>query len=249
MSDSHRRPAYIAIARSFVKDLRYRRPANRPLVHTETLLWLIAEAAWKPRGSPTRFGAIHNNRSQLSTTHRALAKEWGWSKGKVARWLTELARDGTISVELVRCGAKSGANLQPESGYRRSLITLMNYDKFNAAIRSVGRKAGQKVGQSQPGLPGLIVEVASKPNRTNPTNKRFKGRASRGGGFGNGDTPMHGKVSATGFIFCRYGTEDWTAYATDFENARGYKPVPTRYRDGGKGNWFEVDGEALEAMA
>lgn len=244
VSGKRPRPAYVAIARSFVKDLRYRRPANRPLTHIETILWLVSEAAWTPRGVRTRFGAIHNERAQLSTTHRALANEWAWSKGKVGRWLAELARDNTIALGLARCGAKSGAEARAETGYRRTLITLLNYDKFNAAVTAVGRKVGHKVGQNHPELPGLIYAVSGQPTGTRQPESSFKKRASRGGGFVRKPLVEHGKCTRDGlFIFWRCETDEWHVYAADFAEKRGFRPIPTRYLDG-RGNWFMRNGES-----
>lgn len=250
MSESSRRPAFIAVARSFIDDLRFRRPANRPLTHSEAILWLLSKAAWKPSAQANRFGAIHNERGQLSTTHRTLAREWAWSKGKVGRFLAELKREGTISVEFARCGAKPGTDIGPQAGYARTLITLVNYERFNGALRTMGQRAGRKVGQNHPELPGLIYAIAPQPTGTRQAESSSKRQASRGGGYVGKPIPEHGKKTRDGkVLFLHCGTDDWREYAADFEHHRGFAPLPTRYIDG-QGNWFMIAGEAgNQAMA
>lgn len=243
-----RAPPYVAIAKSFIKDLRYRRPTNRPLTHIEAIIWLLSDAAWKPKGSPTRFGSIHNERAQLSTTHRQLAKDWGWSKGKVGRWLAELVRDGTILVELARCGAEPRAETKPQTGYPRTLITLVNYDKFNGAWGTKNQNVGQNVGQNSPELPGLLYAIASQPTGTRQAvvSSKTPRQASRGGGFVHKPLPEHNKRTRDGLmLFLRHDTDEWRTYAADFEAHRGFAPIPTRYLDG-RGNWFITAGEGDE---
>jgi hypothetical protein len=231
------RPAYIALARSFIRDLRYRRPSGRPLTELEATIWLIAEAAWKPRGSATRFGSIHNERAQLSITQRALAREWKWSKSKVHRFLFELRRDGTIAIDLAFPGPKTEAQTEPRRGYGRTLITLINYDKFQGFGKSAKRldqALDQKVDQSRPELPGLIYPIASKPTETNKSIK------SLAGSFINKKRPPHGKCW-NGLICIHYATEDWRIYSADYEKANGLIIMPCTYIDG-RARWFKVNG-------
>jgi hypothetical protein len=233
------RPAYIAIARSFIRDLRFRRPADRPLTELEATIWLIAESAWKPRGSPTRFGAIHNERSQLSTTERLLAKDWSWSKSKVHRVLGELVRDGTIRLEFCRPGPETRAGNEAKRGYARSLITLINYDKFQGAagvVKPANHKANQKVNQNSPELPGLIYTIASKPAKQHESDKSLPGSVVPR------PRPTHGKRWRDK-ICIHYGTEDWKIYSDDYEAVTGAAMMPVTYING-RAQWFVAQGEA-----
>ena len=232
---------YIALARSFINDLRFRRPANRPLTEAEATIWLIGEVAWKPRGMPTRFGAIHNERTELSTTQRNLAREWNWSKSKVHRFLHEMQREGMISLGLRRCGPKT----EPQFGYARSLITLCNYDKFQSPRRDARNVADQKVDQSMPELPGLIYAVATQPLK--PTTESFKKESIKPSATIHKDRPRHGQ-RAKDLIFCWYESDDWQQYARDYETMRGTAIAPSRYRNGW-GKWFVAAGEAARRMA
>lgn len=200
------------------------------------MLWLFGEAAWKPRGQANRFGSIHNERGQWATTHRELVNEWCWSKGKVGRFLAELKADGTIALDLVKCGAKSRAENGAGHGYARTLITLLNYDRFNGALRAVGQRVGQKVGQQNPELPGLIYEIASKPNKQANHIKESSPPKWK-------DRPPHGK-HWKGLVFLHHPSVDWHTAAKDFEDVRGTPIFPRRYRDGW-GNWFVSAGEAM----
>lgn len=244
MNGRPRVPAYVELARSFIQELRFRKPANRPLSEWEAQVWLQAEAAWAARGSRTAYGIIHNERGELSTTHRILAREWAWSKGKVGRFLTRLAAKSVISVRLVRCGAESGAEFSASTGYARSLITLLNYDECKNFASAQKAKVGQSLGQNSPTLPGILVPLTTPTKHK--TKEMFK-RTSRGGGFVNANMPRHGKQSRGG-IFCRHGTDDWEHHAADVESVHGWRPVPTRYLDG-RGNWFRNNGERSPAMA
>lgn len=207
------------------------------------MVWLIEAVAWKPRGDATRFGAVHNERGQLSITERALAKEWSWPKTNVRRYLLKLAAEGTITLELARCGPKTEPQDRPQTGYERTLITLCNYDKFQGMLlgkrTGADQRADQKADQKPPELPGLIYAVAQQPN--NQTNhKESKNRL--GNRLVKKSLPPHGKVWK-GLIFCHHDTRAWREHARDYEDVRGTPIFPRRYLNGW-GNWFVVLGEA-----
>lgn len=226
---------YIALARSLIADLRYRRPAGRPLTEIEALIWLICEVAWRPRALPTRFGTVHNERGQVSITERSLAKAWNWSKSHVRRYLRELAADETITLELRRPGPKSEAITEPIRGYPRTVITLRNYDKFQAGRRAKNQNADQKADQKAPIFPGLIDDLASEPAKhsNQESRKKVAGRREM--------KPRHG-AKGRGMIWLDHGTAEWEIYAADYAATAGAQKLPEN-RIGGLGNWFVLLGE------
>lgn len=252
MSGKPSAPAYFKLARSFIHDLRYHGPANRRFTTPEAIIWLLEAAAWKPRGDRTRFGAVHNDRGQLSITERALAAQWRWSKTAVHRLLRRLAADGTIVLELARCGPKPTPENNSQSGYARTLITFCNYGKFQGELRAgSGNKnpnRNRSEDQNSPEFSGLIYAVGRRRNeRTKPSESSL--RTSRGGGSKNDTMPKHGQVSKDRqFIFCCYDDADWNTYAAICERDEGFRPTPTRYLDG-KGNWFLNKGESAWAAS
>ncbi len=68
-------------------------------------------------------------RGQVGWSERQLAERWGWSRGKVSRFLEELE-------DLEQVEQKNG----PQNINVTSLITIINYDKYQSSGPQTGRK-------------------------------------------------------------------------------------------------------------
>lgn len=102
--------------------------ADEPFTEREAWLWLVMEAAWKPRRVRLKSNLISIERGQLTSSLRFMAERWKWGKNKVARFLKILAEDGMI---LVDCGTA------------QNVITICNYDKYQSIEQYRGTEAGQ----------------------------------------------------------------------------------------------------------
>ena len=60
---------------------------DEPFTEREAWIWLIREAAWKPRKVRSPTGPITIQRGQCSCSVRFLADRWKWSKSRVGRFL------------------------------------------------------------------------------------------------------------------------------------------------------------------
>lgn len=78
-------------------------------------MWLVSHAAWRDHFVRFRGHRVELRRGQLITTRRDLAKAWGWSGSRVARFLERLKND---------------AVLEPVSEPAFTVITICNYDKY-----------------------------------------------------------------------------------------------------------------------
>jgi len=88
---------------------------DRPFAAGQALIDLVLCAAWKDTvisGRPVRRG-------QFLTTVRKLGDRWGWSNGRVLRFLEELEREGAI---------KTDRNATRNTG--GTLVTFVNYERY-----------------------------------------------------------------------------------------------------------------------
>jgi hypothetical protein len=81
----------------------------------EAWLWLVAEAAWKPRQKNIGGKVITLDRGQLAHSIRFMAKAWGWTKSTVDRFLGRLKTETMIGTE---------------SGTGFAIITICNYNDY-----------------------------------------------------------------------------------------------------------------------
>jgi len=88
-----------------------------PYCRCAAWVWLVEEAAWAPRRRNIKGRTVELRRGQLTTSTRFLAAAWGWPETTVRRFLTRLKTDAMI-------GAESGAG--------QLVITICNYDKYQA---------------------------------------------------------------------------------------------------------------------
>lgn len=89
--------------------------AEEPFTEREAWLWLVSEAAWRPRRIRQGSGFIELKRGQLSHSQRFLASKWRWSRGKVARFLKLLENETMI---------------EPATDHQQTILTICNYERF-----------------------------------------------------------------------------------------------------------------------
>lgn len=88
---------------------------GEPFSRREAWLWLVAEAAWKPRQVNRNGVIIDLQRGQLAHSIRFMAEAWGWSKSAVDRFLARL---------------KTGTMIGTEAGTGAIVITICKYDAY-----------------------------------------------------------------------------------------------------------------------
>ena len=90
--------------------------AGRPYSRLEAWVWLLLEAAWKPRRIRVSNGRVLDlERGQLSHSLRFMADKWGWSVKKLRRFLVWLETDQMITT-------------QTDTG--QTLITICKYNDY-----------------------------------------------------------------------------------------------------------------------
>lgn len=104
----------------------------------EAWVWLLTEAAWKPRDRRIGEFMVSLERGQLVASIRHLMGVWSWSKGKVERFIARLKNETMI-------GTRS------ETGI--SVITICNYERYQTPQKEHGTGAtppsGTVVGQGR----------------------------------------------------------------------------------------------------
>lgn len=88
---------------------------GEPYTRREAWLWLVSEAAWKPRKVNRNGVVIELQRGQLAHSVRFMAQAWGWSKSAVDRFLVRL---------------KTGTMIGTEGGTASIVVTICNYDVY-----------------------------------------------------------------------------------------------------------------------
>lgn len=91
--------------------------AKEPLTEREAFLWMITEAAWKPRRTRVHHTAVMLERGQLAHSTRFMAAAWQWSEARVRRYLNRLKIDAMVKVE---------------SDAHATRVTICNYDKYQS---------------------------------------------------------------------------------------------------------------------
>lgn len=69
-----------------------------PFTEREAWIWLIREAAWKPRRVRVGKKLCDLERGQLATSMRFMAGRWQWAEARVRRFLKKLKSDAMIEV-------------------------------------------------------------------------------------------------------------------------------------------------------
>lgn len=95
---------------------------NEEFSRRDAFVWLIEEAAWQERRVGSAQGPITLKRGQLSHSIRFMAAAWKWDSRKVQRFLKACTESEMIVLETATASATA-----------QTVITLCNYDKYQAA--------------------------------------------------------------------------------------------------------------------
>ncbi|WBU27535.1 GIY-YIG nuclease family protein [Rhodopseudomonas palustris] len=116
-----------------------------PFSDREAFMWLICEAAWRPRQRRVGQFFVELDRGEVAASLRHLADIWGWKVGAVRSFLVRLERQ-----EMARSRAEVGVNI----------ITVLNYEKYQLDIPTEGER-------QEPVLPPVTRSMSgySKPRR------------------------------------------------------------------------------------
>jgi hypothetical protein len=116
----------VIIARNLWDDPAFQ---NEPFSEREAWVWMICEAAWKPREKRVGKVIVQLNRGQLAASIRFMAEAFSWHRNKADRFLKRLEKCNLIRVE---------------SGTGVNVITLCKYNEYQLTPKSFGTEAGQK---------------------------------------------------------------------------------------------------------
>jgi len=112
--------------------------SREPFSRREAWMWLISEAAWKPRVVMIEGRRIALERGQLVHSIRFMAEKWCWPKSNVARFLEALKTETMI-------GTESGTGI--------TVITISKYNEYQRVSLpdrdSDGSDGGTEAGQER----------------------------------------------------------------------------------------------------
>jgi Arc/MetJ-type ribon-helix-helix transcriptional regulator len=95
--------------------------------------WIIAKAAWKETTYDVKGKIVDVQRGQFVASPDEMAKAWNWSRSSVIRFLLRLKTEHMID---------------QSAEHNKTLITVCNYDKYQAedveTEQDRGRKSGHK---------------------------------------------------------------------------------------------------------
>jgi len=115
--------------------------------------WLIEKAVWKPHRISIGGKEIFLRRGQLSYSTRYMAKAWGWSEAKVRRVLRLFQK---------------WSNIDAATDAGQTVITICNYDKYQATETPTDAPSDAKVTQER-------RRSDANKNKDNKENKEKEG--------------------------------------------------------------------------
>lgn len=105
-----------------------------PFTEREAWTWLCANAAWKARRQRTGEHVVDLARGDLVGAVRFLAEKWGWSRGKVERFVIRLKTETMIE-------------RRTETGI--TIISICNYDIYQGGDDETETPAGHEPRQDR----------------------------------------------------------------------------------------------------
>jgi hypothetical protein len=252
MGRGNRTPSYFAVTRDSFTDplFNYGQPRYS---RWEAWQWMVAQAAYKPKGQRHLLGIADLERGQLTASLREMALAWRWPLTTTHRFLHRLVHEGRIGLAHVAVG-QDGTRNGTRHGHTRHIITICNYDETQSKPRKAEHGTEHGLEDGTPYIPGIIHEVAGQQEQ--PTQKVIE--SERVGRHdlrvvNNGDNssttqwkdkPPHGaKDRRTGkWQWFDHPSAEWTQAERLHRADKGTRLFPKIYK-GGRGNWFKVRSE------
>lgn len=123
--------------------------AAEPFTEREAWIWLIKEAAWKPRTVRVGRAVIALERGQCAATTRFMAQRWKWSPSRVQRFLDRLANDGMVSTLTDALATR---------------ITICKYDEYQRVSLPDGTLSDTLAGHSRYKPEDITKNIEDKNN-------------------------------------------------------------------------------------
>lgn len=130
---------------------------QKPFSKGQAFIDLILLAQHKDGPFTNRRGELINGkRGSVYRSFNWLAERWGWSDGKVERYIKQLEMQDAVKVSKKR-------------GSERTVIRIVNYSKYQST-----KKAGGEVAEKWRGSDGEVAEI-NKNNKEQYKNDKEKG--------------------------------------------------------------------------
>jgi hypothetical protein len=153
---------YIPIPRELFADGHW--AEEREYTKAEALIYLYARAAYAPHRRPVDGKLIELQPGQLVASLRYLGEAWGWSKNKVANFLTTLENGDTLRTE-IRTGI--------------TVITISFLSNYYTEAQNQGTPKGQQTGHQRDSEGTAKGQQRDKEEESNKeTKKEGKVRAT-----------------------------------------------------------------------
>jgi len=158
---------------------------GRPRTPFEAWLWLIKEARFEMGQQKLLLGGklVTWGRGQLPGSVRYLADQWGWTLGKVQRFISRLEAEGMITKEV-------------DNTSGQTIITLSNYDRYN---HRYAKRYAKRYAETIDGK-GFDVNDDTPndtPGDTDPIHRRYETKKDKNGKKDNNKSLIYGASAPT----------------------------------------------------
>ena len=157
---------YIPLSRKFFEHELWQEP--RVFSRAEAFADLLRRTRFEANTSTILIGAqsVEIRRGEVVASIRFLAKNWGWSKNKVDKFLDYLVDNGMITKRKpyeIEKGTRKGTVTRAAP----TIIKLCNFDKYNPISSKAGHKKGHESGHERD-TKGTILNKDNTGNNTYP---------------------------------------------------------------------------------
>lgn len=122
---------YVRAQRDRFEHPIFRASKRNPFCNGYAWDWMIAKAAWRETTYDVRGKTIVVKRGQFVASPDEMAEAWAWSRSAVIRFLVRLQTEHMIG---------------QETGHNKTLITICNYEIYQADAEETGQKSGRNNG-------------------------------------------------------------------------------------------------------
>jgi hypothetical protein len=136
---------FIMLPRSLLDE-----PMLQDPVYFRAYVWLLQEAAWKPRNQEVPNGrstaVVRLDRGQLTHSLTYMAQAWNVTVKRVRTILDRLETASWIAIQRGTQSLKNGSQKGTQTGTLQTVITICNYDASQKYNEDKGTQTGTQTG-------------------------------------------------------------------------------------------------------
>jgi hypothetical protein len=124
--------------------------ADKPFARGQALVDILIRANWHESTMPFRGTNLPIRPREVACTYESLGESWGWSRGKVRRFIDSIIQDGTVNATWIMADPETGSRVDRKTDSSILVLTVIRMPLNGPShLAKAGERTGDPTGNGQ----------------------------------------------------------------------------------------------------